>query len=293
MAAGVSLGFGSRSAEPNCDIDLRPAGPHFGAAAQAPPLKVPSTIAGDRLIHDAVHEFKTPLTVIREFASILEDGLCSPGVVTEKDCVRAIRGASGELLDMLESFRAVAAARFEAARTVRGPVSLAAIWDEIRPALASRAAERNVGLDAAIDPGASPLEVDGPQVARALRAVVRSAIRSTPAGGRVVCWARQRSRARLAFGCLDGGPALSPEDARLFEQGESGAGLERRSRICTFGLDLEFARVVAEQNGGKVRLRPAPGGGRACLVLLPVITAADVDASHESRRQVQSLGSPR
>jgi signal transduction histidine kinase len=237
-------------------------------------LSASSPNAVDRLIRDAVHEFHTPLTVIREFASILADDLCEPGVVTSEECVEAILGASGDLLEMIDSFRGIAAV--EGASPDRRSCTASAIWEEIGPALAPRAAERGIRVEADFD-AAAPLDVDRRQVARALRGLVRSAIRSTPAGGRVRCWSRGRSSALATIGCLDGGPTLSPEDLRLFERGEIGEGLERRSRICTFGLDLELARVVALANGGRLRLRRGPTGGRACLLALPVARRAMTD----------------
>lgn len=249
---------------------------------------------GERLVHDAVHEFNTPLTVIREFASILSDGLCAPGVVTQEECVRAILGASGDLLDMFESYRGIETVRAGATSAERRPYTLSAIWEELRPVLEARAADRGIRLDADIDPGAAPLEVDRRQVGLALRCMVRTAIRATPAGGRVHCWVRRRTNGFVAFGCLDGGSPLSQEDVRLFEQGEIGDGIERRSRVCTFGLDLELARAVAGANGGRFHLRAGPKGGRACLLFLPVVRAArSVDTSRESRLREKSLGRSR
>jgi hypothetical protein len=250
--------------------------------------KAPRPSIGDRLVRDAVHEFHTPLTVIREFASILSEGLCEPGIVTSEECVQAILGASGDLLDMIESFRGIAAA--EGSSHEPRSCAVATIWQDIRPALARRAEERGVRLDAEIDAGAASLVSDPKEAARALRALVRSAIRSTPAGGRVRCWARRRSRAHVAIGCLDQGPAVSDADLRLFEVGEIGEGIERRSRICTFGLDLELARVVAIANGGRLRVRRACGGGRVWILSLP---AAPTAAATDAGRRAVSAGRTR
>jgi signal transduction histidine kinase len=252
-------------------------------------LKAPIPSAGDRLIYDAVHEFNTPLTVIREFASILSEGLCAPGIVTSEECLSAIRGASGDLVDMLDSFRGIASLLSEDGRPERAPCSLSAIWGQVLPTVAPRAADRGVRLEADISPEVL-LDVDPRQVARALRCVVRSAIRATPVGGSVRCWARRRSQARVVFGCLDEGPDLSQDDVRLFRLGEVGEGFERRSRICTFGLDLELARVVAERNGGRMHFRRGPAGGRACLLVLPVARPnADAGRKRRSRKPARSL----
>ncbi len=252
----------------------------------APNPNVARPNIGDRLVRDAVHEFHTPLTVIREFASILSEGLCEPGVVTSEECVQAILGASGDLLDMIESFRGIAAA--EHASPGRS-CTVAGVWDQIRPALARRAEQRGVRLQGEFDDGIA-LDVDPKEAARALRAVVRSAIRATPAGGSVHCWARRRSTANVAIGCLDRGPAVSDGDLSLFELGEIGEGIERRSRICTFGLDLELARVVAIANGGRLRVRRACGGGRAWILSLP---AAPTAAATGAGRRAVSAGRTR
>ena len=251
-------------------------------------MSASSPKAVDRLVRDAVHEFHTPLTVIREFASILAEGLCESGVVTSEECVEAILGASGDLLDMIESFRAIAAV--EGATPRERSCTAATVWEELRPALARRAEERGVRLHAEFDAGAARLDVDPQDAARALRAVVRSAIRSTPAGGSVRCWARRRSKARVAIGCLDQGPAVSDLDLRVFERGEVGEGIQRRSRICTFGLDLELARSVAVANGGRLRLRRGCGGNRVWILAFP---AASTAAAGEAGRRAVSTGRAR
>jgi K+-sensing histidine kinase KdpD len=245
----------------------------------------PSRNEVDRLVRDAVHEFRTPLTVIREFASILAEGLCEPGVVSSEECAEAILGASGDLLDMIESFRAIAGV--EGSIPDRRSCTTATVWEEVRPALVRRAEERGVRLEAEFDAGAAALDVDPKEVARALRGLVRSAIRSTPAGGRIRCWARRRNCASVAIGCLVEAPAVSDGDLLLFDLGEIGEGIERRSRICTFGLDLELSRVVAAANGGRLRLRRGPGGGRAWILSLP---SAPAVAAGEGRRHVASAG---
>jgi len=255
-------------------------------SASSPNAPIPNTV--DRLVHDAVHEFHTPLTVIREFASILAEGLCEPGVVSSEECVQAILGASGDLLDMIESFRGIAAV--ESSIPERRSCAAATVWEEIRPALVRRAQPREIRLEADFHAGATPLDVDPKELARALRGIVRSAIRSTPAGGRIRCWARRRNRANVAIGCLVEGPAVSDGDLQLFELGEIGDGIERRSRICTFGLDLELARVVAAANGGRLRLRRGPSGGRAWILSLP---AASTAAAGGGRRDAVKAGRKR
>jgi signal transduction histidine kinase len=147
-----------------------------------------------------------------------------------------------------------------------------------------------VRLHADFEPEAAPIAVDPKAVARALRAVVRSAIRATPAGGDVRCWARRRSNAHVAIGCLDQGPAASDGDLRLFELGEIGEGIERRSRICTFGLDVELARAIATANGGRLRLRRGCGGNRVWILSLP---SASTAAAGEARRHAVSAGRAR
>jgi hypothetical protein len=99
----------------------------------------------DRFVREAVHEFHTRLTVIREFASILADGPCEPGVVTSEACVQAILGASGDPLDRIESFRGIATV---ASAPSRRSCAASTIWEDVRPGLAPRAEERGVRLEA-------------------------------------------------------------------------------------------------------------------------------------------------
>lgn len=203
------------------------------------------------------HELKTPLTSVRGYAEALRDGAAMPeeaGEVIGREAARLER-LVGDLLDLARLDQR----RFSVARE---PVDLAEVAREVERRYASSAGEFRVEL--AVEAGEpTPAMADRDRLVQVVSNLTENALRSTPAGGRVVV--------RAAPGMLtveDTGPGLALDDLphafdRFYLHERYGA-----DRPVGSGLGLAIVKELVEAMGGTVSVRSETGAGTAFEVRL-------------------------
>lgn len=216
-------------------------------------------------IADASHELKTPLTLIRADAEVLQRGLTNPDdreladdVLAETDRMSAV------LSDLLMI------ARIDAGKlTVRQePFDLAGVISETADRFVARAATEGVQLEAQA-PGKLRVRGDHERAAQILSILLDNALRHTPREGSV----RVEGRARDGFAeavVEDTGPGISPEHLpHVFERFYRIDTARSRSSGGT-GLGLAIARDLARTLNGDLKAETAEGGGAVFRFRLPV-----------------------
>jgi two-component system sensor histidine kinase MprB len=215
-----------------------------------------SVVAQRRLVADASHELRTPVTSLRTNLEVLRDepdlsdgereGLLDD-VVHQTEELGAL---VGDLIDL---------ARDGESRATSEDVRLDALVSEA-VARAARFA-REVGFVTDLE----PCVVEGvpDRLGRAVNNLLDNAARHSPAHSQV--------EVRLAGGELvvrDHGGGLDDADLpHLFDRFYRGAGSREHPGS---GLGLAIVRQVAEQHGGSVRAENAEGGGARFILRLPV-----------------------
>lgn len=222
------------------------------------------SVAGQRrFVANASHELRTPLAIQR---TAIEVGLADPS----PERVARIRG---ELLRVTErSERLIEGllvlAQGEQKLTVRAPVDLAFVVDQVVGEQLAFAERRGVTLTAA----ARPVTVYGDEtlLTRLVANLVQNAIRHNVAGGHVQV-------ELLPDGGLvvrNSGPHVPPEQVdELFEPFRR----LRRDRTGSpegAGLGLSIVAAITHAHDGTVHATANPGGGLSVRVALPVGTPA-------------------
>jgi signal transduction histidine kinase len=214
-------------------------------------------------IHEASHELRNPLAVIRTNLDVtLADPKSTPedlrhtAEVVQKSTERMSR-----LVDDLLVY-----ARKGSLSLERERVDAASIAQEAVDEFAATAEAKGIRLECHTEDG---LELYGDRLAlrQALANLLANALRVSPehttvrvSSGRQPGW--------IWIGVEDHGPGISPEDQervfqRFFRDRSDGQDASRS------GLGLTIVRQIAEAHGGEVRLVSAPGEGAAFAVWLP------------------------
>lgn len=246
--------------------------------------------AQTRFIHEASHELRNPLAVIR---TNLEVTLSDPNASLE-DLRRAgvVVGRSAERMsmlvdDLLDHARQEQANRVEVidlAYVVRGTA------EEFE--IPASSAEVTLVADTTEN-----LLCEGDPIAlrRALANLVANAIRLAPPGstisvraGRVEDW--------VWMGVQDQGPGISETDQqrvfRRFWRGDNTQTLRRDGRS---GLGLAIVKQIAETHGGTVRLESELGEGSTFVIWLPSVneTTRNVISRDSATTLTASLPAPK
>ena len=216
-----------------------------------------SRTAQRRLVADASHELRTPLTSAR---TNVEHLVAAPGLpaaeraevlARTRDQLEDLSVLVGDLVDLARD-----EVREEEVEEVR--------LDLLVGEAVARAARLHPAARFALDaPAAVVVRGTPSRLHRAVGNLLDNAVKHGPPDGAV----EVRVTAAGEVVVRDHGPGIAPEDLphvfdRFFRADDA------RGRPGS-GLGLAIVRQVAEEHGGTVAARPAPGGGIALVLALP------------------------
>jgi two-component system, NtrC family, sensor histidine kinase GlrK len=209
------------------------------------------------------HEFRTPLTAMREATSLLRDRVAGP-IVDKQDRLLVIIGSSCErLLRLVNQILELSRVRARLQTIERRHVQLSAVMENALQELRPQAEARRLDLRGSSD-GAVSVEGDEEQLTEVVVNLVGNAIKYTPEGGRVqVRLARRDDGVEIEVG--DTGPGIPENDLpHVFDRFWQAKGVEGGS-----GLGLAIVKSIVEAHGGKVWAGSEPGEGTRFTVRLP------------------------
>jgi two-component system, OmpR family, sensor histidine kinase MprB len=197
-----------------------------------------------RLIADASHELRTPVTSVRTNIEVL-----AYGAVTDADRERLILdlvGQTEELSELVSDL--VDLARGEGPSETREPVRL----DELAAESIERARRHAPGVEFELEARPAVVDGDPERLARALNNLLDNAAAHGAGPVRVTV---DGNGVRVR----DHGPGLAPEEAsEVFQRFYRGRGSRETPGS---GLGLAIVKQVAESHGGSATARNADGGG--------------------------------
>lgn len=209
-----------------------------------------------RLVQDAGHELKTPLTSIRTNLDVLRrhpdlDGEQRAQVIGD------LHAEVEEMVDLVEEIVAVAGGV-----AVDEPVTEFSLGDAAADVV--ERFQRRTGRTIRLDADESLVAAQPTGVQRAISNLVDNAIKFDPSNALIEVTVRH---GRLDV--LDHGSGIAAADmALMFERFHRGA--EARS-LPGSGLGLSIVRDVVERNGGTVHATPRVGGGAVVGFTLPTV----------------------
>jgi len=280
LAIGLPLGF--EPAEPGWGRVLLLAGLLlvFGTTivagatrmARATRREVEAARAKSEFLAGVTHELKTPLTSIRLYGEMLEDGRNSDEG-KRRAYVGTIRREAERLTALIDRVLALARRERGAAAETREIVRAGAIVHEAESAFRPVAESEGCVLDVALADGDADLRVDPAGVVQVLLDLLDNA-RKYGGSDRRIELSGRRDGATYVIEVADRGRGISAAEAgRLFEMFARGEDPESREKPG-LGIGLALAKRVVEANGGSIEVRPREGGGSVFAVRLPLAEVA-------------------
>ena len=220
------------------------------------------------LLDIAVHELRSPLTVIQGYASLLDGGDLGELGGAALKAVRVIAAKAHEAQELATSLLTVARLETNELRIDREEIALAALLAAVRDRVSPR-----------LDLGGGTLSLDCPAGARALgdadlvarimdNLVNNALIYSDPPATVAVAVTVRAAPGAVEIRVGDRGPGVPEGDReRIFERFVRGAGA---GRAAGTGLGLYVSRECTRRMGGDLMLeRSRPGEGSTFLLRLP------------------------
>lgn len=215
-----------------------------------------------RLVSDASHEFKTPLTSIRGWTeTLLEDEEDEFRRNALERVAQGTRHLEEVVRDLLDLGRIA-----ETNMQIRDPVSLESVCTEAISALDGEATRRGVHLTLNSNPTATVAGFRG-QLVRAVINLLSNAIRYSPVGSPVTVSILE-AKDTWNIEVSDHGPGIAPDSIpHLFERFYR-ADHGRSRDLGGTGLGLAIVQDTARAHGGHAEVESVLGTGSCFRILL-------------------------
>jgi len=207
------------------------------------------------------HEFRTPLTAIKGYASFLKEADLSE----ENDRYVGVIGDSAQRLVLLvNDFLEVARIQSGKMKLEMMDVNIGEVVGEVAESLQGEAAEK--GLELIFKPAAQALfmQADRNRLIQVVTNVVSNAIKYTDTG--TVTLTVERDRRGLTIRVQDTGMGISMEDqARIFKPFSRVGGVEKTATTGT-GLGMWITKQMVELMNGVIAVESIKGVGTHVLL---------------------------
>lgn len=225
----------------------------------------------DEFVSVVSHEFKTPLTTILGFLSVMLEG--EAGAVSEQQrkfldaartAARRLNALVGELLDLS---RLQSTARLELQ-----PLSVAQLLRSSVDAHRAQAEEGRRTLSLNVPESLPRVLGDARWLSLAADNLLSNALKFTRPGGRIAVSAEVREGGVLVSVEDDGVGIAKEEQPRVFDRFyRAKHSLERG--VPGTGLGLAIAREAVQKHGGRIWVESEPGKGSRFCFLVPLAPA--------------------
>ena len=217
-----------------------------------------------RFITDAGHELKTPITIIRADADVLQSELDG-----ENEWITDIRRQTNRLAELTSDLIYLSKMEEENASLQMQDLSLSELVDETAQSFQALARAKGRSFSSSVAPD---LRVNGDEkaLAKLVSILLDNAMKYSPEGGNVELKLDQAGRnARLIV--RNSTPPMEKGNAeRLFER-FTREDRSRNSESGGFGLGLAIAKAVTEAHKGRIRAESEDGASLTVTAELPLI----------------------
>lgn len=244
-----------------------------------------------QFVDNVSHDFRTPLTVIREFASILKDEIEGPLNQKQKNRLCSLISRADELASMVDDLLDTSRLESGLIRTFRCENDARDVVERVARMLEQRAESKQIQLDFDDVQDGQLIFCDEEKLRRVLINLIVNAIKFTQLGGKVRIFTRQYSVHQLEIVVEDNGPGIPAAGLeKIFERFKK---LETHNRIASckgFGLGLSIARSLASLNLGELRVQSEDGVGSQFSVLIPFSNTESILDSFLEQRLKNKVG---
>ena len=214
------------------------------------------------------HEFRTPLTSLRQLSEMLSKGRVPTEDLRQKSYDMLSRESERlqRLVESLLDFGRIEARAFLYHYEHLDPVTLVG---ELAAEFQEKAAAQGYRVELELAGEYPLIHVDREALCLALRNLLDNAVKYSP--DRRTVWVEMaRERDRLAIRVRDEGMGIpASEQKEIFKRFVRGTG-SRAAHIPGTGIGLAMARHIIEAHGGEIRLESKPGRGSTFTILLPL-----------------------
>lgn len=224
-----------------------------------------------RFVDNVSHEFRTPLSVIKEFAAILHEGIAGALNEQQREYAGIILARVDDLTMMVGDLLDISKLESGLLGIHRRAHNYSDIVEPIRTTLERRAAAGGIFLEFESPPNLPTVYCDAKKAGRVIINLAINACKFCSPGSKVTVWARYDAGcSEVVVGISDTGPGIAPENVEAiferFRQLDNDTETDTRG----FGLGLNIASELVQLNLGDICVESEPGKGSTFTFTMPI-----------------------
>lgn len=221
------------------------------------------------------HEFRTPLTVIKEFASVIREGLLGDVNDEQQEYLETIVNRVNDLSDMVGDLLDVSKLEQGSLGICRQAQRVDQVIHNVQAVLESKAAAHDVSFDINIEDNIPEIYCDAEKIGRVIINLAVNGFKFSKQGGHVALWARYQSHGgEVVFGVTDSGPGIPADELEKIFGRFTQLGGDIRKSTQGFGLGLSIAKELVQLNFGDINVKSEVGKGSTFTFTVPTIEPA-------------------
>jgi hypothetical protein len=230
-----------------------------------------------RFVDNVSHDFRTPLTVIKEYAALLNDGLAGTVTGEQRRLIDVISDRADDLNRMVDDMLDVSKISSGLMGVYRKSCQAREIVGHVLPALQKKAALKDVSLTIQVPERLPPIYCDDDKIGRVLVNLVVNAIKFCGEPGQVsLCVRHDTSAEEVVFEVTDNGPGIEASALeKIFQRFNRTPGMLQNSRKG-FGLGLNIAKELMNLNLGAIHVHSEVGRGSTFAASVPVVAPLNI-----------------
>lgn len=215
---------------------------------------------------NASHELKTPITSIRGYVELLDQGLVRDETV-RKDFYSRILKETANMTNLINDILMISRLEAKEAEVHISAVKMEPLLNEILESLEPIASEYQVSVHCELEP--VEIEASAKQLRELIVNLVSNGIKYNHPGGNVWIHAKKIEQ-NLVISVSDDGYGIDTEHQdRIFERFYR-IDKGRSKKMGGTGLGLSIVKHIVEYYGGTIRLESQLGKGSCFTVMIPV-----------------------
>lgn len=220
---------------------------------------------------NASHELKTPITSIKGYAELMDQGFVKEEAV-QKDFVTRILKETDNMTNLINDILMISRLETNEAEVTFSMVRMYPLMKEVFDSLEPIAADYQVTLHGECEP--VTIEASAKQLRELIMNLTSNAIMYNRPDGNV--WVKiLKVNSDLVIKISDDGMGISPEDQkRVFERFYR-VDKGRSKKMGGTGLGLSIVKHIVEFYQGSIQLESRPGEGSTFTITIPFIRESD------------------
>ena len=227
--------------------------------------------ATHEFVDNVSHELRTPLTVVKEYTSLIHDGLVGEINDDQKDLLNNALIRVDDLASMVEDMLDSSKLRTGLLNISRQETQASEVIERLKTSFQRKADAFGVCLEIDIPQDLPWIYCDPAQIARVLRNLAANAVKFAEEGGVVRIWVKHKpDKDCVVVGVTDNGPGIRPQALTQIFEAFQQIGDDTRRSTKGLGLGLSIVKDLVHLNFGDIEVHSVPGEGSEFSFSVPL-----------------------